>query len=185
MTAIDISVIWIWEAVSKLVITVDWCSAYRNRKAVQNALHIYISHHCWLHHAMHNAKDDPVFVSTENKCLWWTFWLAEDKQWIQLSNGSGFCLLKSLSQWWRHVDIRQDEFLKSIWIHANDPIKIKIEQIKLKNNVVEKHCCQCLSTVLRTLLEHCSATWMLMLGFLMLSLPSGWFECCMYMGSYS
>ena len=25
--------------------------------------------------------------------------------------------------------------------------------------MVEKHCCQCLSTVLRTLLEHCSATW--------------------------
>ena len=38
--------IWIRVAVSKLVITVDWFNAYRNRKAVQNALHIHISHHC-------------------------------------------------------------------------------------------------------------------------------------------
>ena len=45
-SVIDIWFIWIRVAVSKLVITVDWFSAYRNRKAVQNALHINISHHC-------------------------------------------------------------------------------------------------------------------------------------------
>ena len=60
---------WIRVAVSKLVITVDWFSAYRNRKAVQNALHINISHHCCLHHAMHNAKDHPLCVSTENNSV--------------------------------------------------------------------------------------------------------------------
>ena len=36
----DILFIWIRVAVSKLVIIVDLFSAYRNRKAVHNALHI-------------------------------------------------------------------------------------------------------------------------------------------------
>ena len=51
---------------------VDWfLSAYRNRKAVQNALRIYISHHCWLSHAMHNAKYHPLCVSTYDKPFDW------------------------------------------------------------------------------------------------------------------
>ena len=33
-------------AISNLVITVDWFSAYINRKAVQNALHTNIYRHC-------------------------------------------------------------------------------------------------------------------------------------------
>ena len=61
---------------SKLVITVGWFnSAYRNRKAIQNALHIIctiyniygslfslyiINHHCQLRDATHSAKDHPL-----------------------------------------------------------------------------------------------------------------------------
>ena len=75
-----IQFIWIRVAVSKLVITVEWFSAYRNRKAVQNALHpIYINHHSWLHCATHNAKPCPL-------CKHWTQFSAYDKpfDWLEI-----------------------------------------------------------------------------------------------------
>ena len=76
-----IEFIWMQAAMRLLVITVNWFSAYRNRKAVQNASHtIYINHHCWLHCAMHNAK--PRWL-----CKHWKQFSAYDKlifEWLQI-----------------------------------------------------------------------------------------------------
>ena len=46
MSDTDIQFIWIRVASIKLVITVDWFSAYSNRKPVQNVLHTNVSNRC-------------------------------------------------------------------------------------------------------------------------------------------
>ena len=53
----DIWFIWIWTALSMLVITVNWFSGYRNRTTVKNALQtLYITLRCWLRDTMLNTN---------------------------------------------------------------------------------------------------------------------------------
>ena len=79
---------------------------------------LYISHHCH-HDAMHNAKDHPL-------CKHWKHFSAYDDHFDGLNIRAD-----SIIQWLRVLpapislpvmtacDIRQDMFLKSMWIHAN------------------------------------------------------------------
>ena len=79
-SATDIQFIWIRVAVNKLVITVEHWMCCRvvqympmgsvltdTGKQSKMDCKSYISHHCWLHDVMHNAKDHPL--CKQRRCI--------------------------------------------------------------------------------------------------------------------
>ena len=116
--SIDIEFIWIWAALSLLVITVNCFSAYRNRKAVHNALHTISES------SMHNAKPHPL-------CKHWKQFGAYDQPLIG----------------WRKSADTIDQRFRFLPVHLSSPVMTTCYDLERCVTQIHVNTCQCIKVI--------------------------------------